>query len=66
MKPLSVLGGFLGARAKARGRMAFGITAAFTGVRVFRRLTRASNKPALRFQVKPGEVYEIRGTRRGQ
>lgn len=46
--------------------MAFGITAAFTGVRVFRRLTRASNKPALRFQVKPGEVYEIRGTRRGQ
>ena len=66
MKPMSIIGGFLGARAKARGRMAFGITAAYTGIRVFRRITRAANKPALSFKVKPGEVYEIRGTRRGQ
>jgi hypothetical protein len=66
MKPISIVGGFLGARAKARGRMAFGLTAAYTGIRVFRRITRVANKPALSFKVKPGEVYEIRGTRRGQ
>ena len=66
MNPLSILGGFVGARARARGRMAFGITAALTGIRVFRRMTRASAKPALSFKVKPGEVYEIRGLRRGQ
>ena len=66
MNPASVLGGILGGRLKNRSRVAFGITAALTGFRVFRRITRQSNRPAIRFQVKPGEVYEIRGIRRGQ
>ena len=66
MNPLSIVGGFLGARTKRSGRTAFGITAALTGYRVFKRLTRPSAKPLLRFEVKPGELYEIRGTRRGQ
>jgi hypothetical protein len=66
MKPLSIAGGFLGSRIRARGRLAFGLTAALTGFRVFRRLTRASSRPAISFKVKPGEVYEIRGIRRGQ
>ena len=66
MNPLSIASGILGSRLKQRGRLAFGITAALTGIRVFRRLTKPATKPVLRFQVKPGEVYEIRGTRRGQ
>ena len=66
MKPLSIVAGFLGARAKRHGKSAFGITAAMTGYRLFRRLTRPSTKPLTSFEVKPGEVYEIRGTRRGQ
>ncbi len=66
MNPLTIVTGFLSARAKRHGKSAFGITAALTGYRVLRRLTSPSTKPLLRFEVKPGEVYEIRGTRRGQ
>lgn len=66
MSPLSIVGGFLGARTARGGRAAFGITAALTGYRVYKRLTSPSTKPLLRFEVKPGEVYEIKGTRRGQ
>ena len=58
--------GFLTARAKKHGKSAIGITAAMTGYRMFRRLTKPSTKPLMRFEVKPGEVYEISGTRRGQ
>ena len=66
MSALSTFGGLVGARIGRRGHFAFGVTAVFAGVRVFRRLTRVSDKPAVRFAVKPGEVYEIRGTRRGR
>ncbi len=60
----SALGGLVTSRAKRQGRIAFGITVALAGFRTFRRLTRQSTKPAIRFAVKPGEVYEIRGVRR--
>lgn len=66
MSVLSAAGGIVGARFRHKGRLAFGVTAVFTGVRVFKRLTRSSNQPAVRFAVKPGEVYEIKGTRRGR
>ena len=66
MNPLSIASGILGGQIRRRGKLAFSITAAFTGVRVFRRLIRRSSKPALSFKVMPGEVYEIRGIRRGQ
>ena len=66
MNPISILGGILGGRIRQRGGIAFGITAALTGFRVFRRITRSSTKPVLSFAVKPDEVYEIRGIRRGQ
>jgi hypothetical protein len=29
-------------------------------------MTRLTEKPAIRFEVKPGEVYELRGLRRGR
>ena len=66
MNPLSIAAGLLAARGKKHGKRAVGITAALTGYRVFKRLIRPSTKPLARFEVKPGEVYEIRGTRRGQ
>jgi hypothetical protein len=60
----SALGGLVRSRAKRQGRLAFGVTVGLAGFRVFRRITRQSSKPAIRFAVKPGEVYEIRGVRR--
>ncbi len=60
----SALGGLVKSRAKREGRIAFGITIGLAGFRAFRRLTRHSTKPAIRFAVKPGEIYEIRGVRR--
>ena len=62
----TIVTGFLTARAKKHGKSAVGVTAALAGFRMFRRLTKPSTKPLTRFEVKPGEVYEIRGTRRGQ
>ena len=41
----SALGGLVTSRAKRQGRIAFGITVALAGFRVFRRLTRQSTKP---------------------
>ncbi len=64
MKAASALGGIFVARTKQRGQFAIGLAAAMTGLRIFRRLTRASARPVIRFQIKPGEIYEIRGLRR--
>lgn len=60
----SVLGDITKGQLRRRGRTAAIITAAGLGFRVWKRLTSASEKPAIRFAVKPGEVYEIRGIRR--
>jgi hypothetical protein len=64
MKLGSVAGGLLTGRARSRGRRAAGLTIAMTGFRMLRRMTKHSTKPVIRFAVKPGEVYEIRGIRR--
>lgn len=66
MKAFSAAGGLLGARTRGRGKVAVGLTAAFAGIRVYRRLIRRSSKPVVRFKVQPGEIYEIRGVGRGQ
>ncbi len=60
----SVVGDITKGQLRRRGRTAALITAAGLGFRVWRRLTSASEKPAIRFAVKPGEIYEIRGIRR--
>jgi hypothetical protein len=62
----SVLGGIAKGRIKRRGQAAVVFAAAATGFRIFRRITRMSNRPAIRFEVKPGEVYEIRGIKRAK
>jgi hypothetical protein len=60
----SVAGGILKGRAKRQGRIALAFAAVSIGFRVFRRVTRLSSGPAIRFAVKPGEIYELRGIRR--
>jgi hypothetical protein len=59
-----IAGGILKGRAKRQGRIALMFAAVSIGFRVFRRVTRLTERPAIRFEVKPGEVYEIRGLRR--
>lgn len=62
----SVAGGIIKGRAKRQGRVALLFAAVSIGFRVFRRVTRLTQQPAIRFEVKPGEVYELRGLRRGR
>lgn len=64
MRVASALGGIAFQRGKRRGQLALSFTAIMAGVRIFRRLTRSSDRAVIRFAVKPGEVYEIRGLRR--
>ena len=59
-----IAGGILKGRAKRQGRIALTFAAVSIGFRVFRRVTRLAERPAIRFEVKPGEVYELRGLRR--
>ena len=47
-------------------RGAFYLTVATAGFRIIRRVMSTRQRTLLRFEVKPGEVYEIRGTKRGQ
>jgi hypothetical protein len=61
-----IAGGILKGRAKRQGRIALTFAAVGIGFRVFRRVTRLTEKPAIRFEVKPGDVYELRGIRRGR
>lgn len=60
----AIAGGILKGRAKRQGRIALLFATASVGYRVFRRVSRVSARPAIRFAVKPGEVYELRGLRR--
>jgi len=62
----SILGGIAKGRIRQRGRAAFGLATVAMGYRVFKRMTRMSERPAIRFRVKAGEVYEIRGIKRGK
>jgi hypothetical protein len=60
----AMVGGILKGQARRRSRFALAFAVVSIGLRVFRRVTRLTEKPAIRFAVKPGEVYEIRGIRR--
>ena len=59
-----VVGGILKGQVRRRSRFALVVATASIGFRVFRRVTRVSAAPAIRFEVKPGEIYELRGLRR--
>jgi hypothetical protein len=66
VNPLSLVAHFLGGRARGRGRATLSIAAASSGFRILRRLVTTKQRTLLRFEVKPGEVYELRGVRRGR
>jgi hypothetical protein len=57
---------FLGGQARGRGRSTVYFAMATSGFRVLRRIVTTKQRTLLRFEVKPGEVYELRGVRRGR
>jgi len=66
VNPFSLIGGILGGRARRDSRAAFYLTVATVTFRVVRRFMSTKQRTLLRFEVKPGEVYEVRGVRRGR
>jgi hypothetical protein len=66
MNPVQVVMRFLGGEARKPGRLTIYFTVATTGFRFVRRVMSARQRTLLQFEVKPGEVFQIRGIRRGQ
>jgi hypothetical protein len=66
VNPVAIFARILGSRSRRGGRFALYFTVATTGFRLARRVMSTRQKTLLRFEVKPGEVYEIRGVRRGR
>ena len=66
MNPLQLVIRALGGQARKPGRMAIYLTMASTGLKVARRVMSNRQRTLLQFEVKPGEVFEIRGIRRGR
>jgi hypothetical protein len=66
MNPLQVILRSLGGQARKPGRMAIYFTMATTTLRIVRRVMSNRQRTLLQFEVKPGEVFEIRGIRRGR
>jgi hypothetical protein len=61
-----VVGGILKGQVRQRSRFALALATFSIGFRVFKRVTRLNQAPAIRFEVKPGEIYQLRGIRRGR
>jgi hypothetical protein len=66
MNPLQIVMRMLGGQARKPGRAAIYFTMASTSFRIIRRVMSNRQKTLLQFEVKPGEVFEIRGIRRGR
>jgi hypothetical protein len=66
MNPLAPLFRFLGGQARGGNRATIYYAMATSGYRVLRRIVTTKQRTLLRFEVKPGEVYELRGVRRGR
>jgi hypothetical protein len=66
MNPLQLILRSLGGQARKPGRLAIYLTMATTTARVVRRVMSNRQRTLLEFEVKPGEVFEIRGIRRGR
>jgi hypothetical protein len=52
------------ARNQSRATLYFAL--ATSGYRILKRIMSPRQRTLLRFEVKPGEVFELRGVRRGQ
>ena len=66
MNPLSLVARFLGGQARNRRSLTIYVALATSGIRIARRIMNPRQRMLLRFQIKPGEVYELRGVRRGR
>ena len=66
MNPLSVVGRFLGGRARTGRSYTIYFALATSLFRIARRIMNPRQRTLLRFEVKPGEVFELRGVRRGR
>jgi hypothetical protein len=66
VNPLQLILRSLGGQARKPGRLAIYLTMATTTMRVVRRILSNRQRTLLQFEVKPGEVFEIRGIRRGR
>ena len=66
MNPLSVVGRYLGGRARNRRSYTIYFALATSGIRLARRIMNPRQRTLLRFEVKPGEAFELRGVRRGR
>lgn len=64
MNPFQIVMRTVGAR--RGGRVGLYLTVASIGYRTVRRVMSTRQKTLLRFEVKPGETYEIKGMRRGR
>jgi hypothetical protein len=66
VNPFSSILHFFGGRARGRHGSGAYLALGSTAFRVFRRIFSTKQRTLLRFEVKPGEVYELRGVRRGR
>jgi hypothetical protein len=66
MNPVQMIVRALGGQARKPGRLAMYATMATTGLKIFRRVMNSRERTLLQFEVKPGELFEIRGVRRGR
>jgi len=66
MNPIQVILRTMGGQARKPGRLAIYFTMANTTFKVVRRIMSKRQSTLLQFEVKPGEIFEIRGLRRGR
>jgi hypothetical protein len=66
MNPLQIILRGLGGQARKPGRAAIYLTMATTSYRIIKRIMNNRERTLLQFEVKPGEIFEIRGILRGR
>jgi hypothetical protein len=63
---MSIIFRFLGGQARNKRNAGLYFPLATSGFRIVRRIMSPRQRTLLRFEVKPGEAFEIRGVRRGR
>jgi hypothetical protein len=66
MNPTQIVLRALGGQARRPGRAAIYFTMATTSFRIIKRIMNNRQRTLLQFEVKPGEIFEIRGILRGR
>ena len=66
MNPLQIILRGLTGQARKPGRTAIYFTMATTSYRLIKRIMNNRERTLLQFEIKPGEIFEIRGITRGR